>query len=304
VPIGKPMANVGIYILDKHGEAVPEGVAGELYIGGVQVGRGYLRRPELTGDRFVPDPFGGEGGSRLYRTGDLARWRAEGTIEFLGRLDHQVKIRGYRIELGEIEARLREHEAVQEAVVIEREDTSGDKRLVAYYSNGAESNGAGKEGIGAEELRRHLSATLPEYMTPAAYVRLAKLPLTPNGKVDRKALPAPETDAYWVREYEEPKGEAERALAEIWADVLKVERVGRHDNFFELGGHSLLVVRVIARLRQVGLDVDVRTLFVTPVLAELAAELGRPINVVKVPPNPILELGKHRDNANTVEIRL
>ena len=161
------------------------------------------------------------------------------------------------------------HEAVQEAVVIEREDTTGDKRLVAYYS-GAESNG---DRIGAEELRRHLSATLPEYMTPAAYVRLEKLPLTPNGKVDRKALPAPETDAYWVREYEEPQGEAEKALAEIWAAVLKVERVGRHDNFFELGGHSLLVVRVITRLRQVGLDVDVRTLFVTPVLAELAAAM-------------------------------
>ena len=136
-------------------------------------------------------------------------------------------------------------------------------------------------------MRRHLSATLPEYMTPAAYVRLAKLPLTPNGKVDRKALPAPETDAYWVREYEEPKGEAERALAEIWADVLKVERVGRHDNFFELGGHSLLVVRVIARLRQVGLDVDVRTLFVTPVLAELAAEIGSRRILVEVPPNGI-----------------
>ena len=209
VPIGKPMANVGIYILDKHGEAVPEGVAGELYIGGVQVGRGYLRRPELTGDRFVPDPFGGEGGSRLYRTGDLGRWRAEGTIEFIGRNDDQIKIRGFRIEIGEIEARLREHEGVREAVVLAREDTLGDKRLVAYYSS-AESNGTSKEGIGAEELRRHVSATLPEYMTPAAYVRLEKLPLTPNGKLDRKALPAPETDAYWVREYEEPKGEAER----------------------------------------------------------------------------------------------
>jgi len=208
----------------------------------------------------------------MYRTGDVGRWQAEGTLEFLGRLDHQVKIRGYRIELGEIEARLREHEAVQEAVVLEREDSSGDKRLVAYYS-GAESNGNGKDDIGAEELRRHLSATLPEYMTPAAYVRLAKLPLTANGKLDRKALPAPERGAYWVREYEAPEGEAERALAEIWADVLKVERVGRYDNFFELGGHSLLVVRVIARLRQVGLDVDVRTLFVTPVLAELAAAM-------------------------------
>ena len=286
VPIGKPMANVGIYILDKHGEAVPAGVAGELYIGGVQVGRGYLRRPELTGDRFVPDPFGGEGGGRLYRTGDLGRWRAEGTIEFIGRNDDQIKIRGYRIEMGEIEARLTEHEAVREAVVLAREDTLGDKRLVAYYSS-AESNGAGQDGIGAEELRRHVAATLPEYMVPAAYVRLAELPLTPNGKLDRKALPAPATDAYWVREYEEPQSEAERVLAEIWAEVLKVERVGRQDNFFELGGHSLLVVRVIARLRQVGLEVDVRALFATPTLAELAAEIGSQTTLVEVPANGI-----------------
>jgi aryl carrier-like protein len=279
------------------------GVRGELYIGGEGVGRGYWQRPALTGEKFVADGFGRRVGGRLYRTGDVGRWQAEGRLEFLGRLDHQVKIRGYRIELGEIEARLREHEAVQEAVVLEREDTIGDKRLVAYYS-GAETNGTGKDGTGAEELRRHLSATLPEYMTPAAYVRLAKLPLTANGKLDRKALPEPERDAYWVREYEAPQGEAERALTEIWADVLKVDRVSRHDNFFELGGHSLLVVRVIARLRQVGLDVDVRTLFVTPVLAELAAALGQPINVVKVPPNPILELGKHRGSSNTIEIRL
>jgi amino acid adenylation domain-containing protein len=283
VPIGKPMANVGIYILDKHGEAVPAGVAGELYIGGVQVGRGYLQRPELTGERFVPDPFRGEGGQRLYRTGDLARWRAEGTIEFLGRNDDQIKIRGYRIELGEIEARLLAHAGVREAVVLAREDRIGDKRLVAYYS-GTESNGA---GIGAEELRRHVAATLPEYMVPAAYVRLAALPLTPNGKLDRKALPAPEGDAYGARGYEEPQGEAERVLAEIWREVLKLDRVGRHDNFFELGGHSLLVVRVIARLRQMGLEVDVRALFARPRLAELAAEIGAQTTQVEVPANGI-----------------
>src|SRR5215212_2836986 len=286
VPIGRPMANVGMYILDKHGEAAPIGVAGEIYIGGVQVGRGYLRRPELTGASFVPDPFGGEGGRRMYRTGDLGRWRAEGMIEFIGRNDDQVKIRGYRIEMGEIEARLRAHAGVREAVVLAREDTLGDKRLVAYYS-GAEENGAGKDGIGAEELRRHVSATLPEYMVPAAYVRLDELPLTPNGKLDRKALPLPAGDAYWVREYEAPQGEAERILAEIWADVLQVERVGRHDNFFELGGHSRLVVRVIARLRQVGLEVDVRALFATPTLAELAAEIGSRTTQVEVPANGI-----------------
>ncbi|HSJ76879.1 MAG TPA: amino acid adenylation domain-containing protein, partial [Gemmatimonadales bacterium] len=288
LPIGRPLLNTEVYVLDGAGEPAPVGVRGELYIGGEGVGRGYWQRPALTGERFVADRFGRRAGARLYRTGDVGRWQAEGTIEFLGRVDHQVKIRGYRIELGEIEARLREHEVVQEAVVLEREDTTGDKRLVAYYS-GANSNGAGSngDGIGAEELRRHLAATLPEYMVPAAYVRLEQLPLTPNGKLDRKALPAPERDAYWVREYEEPEGEAERALAEIWADVLQVERVGRHDNFFELGGHSLLVVRVIARLRQVGLDVDVRTLFATPVLAELAAAIGSRTTLVEVPANGI-----------------
>ena len=216
LPIGKPLMNTEVYVLDGEGEPAPVGVRGELYIGGEGVGRGYWKRPELTGDRFVADRFGRRAGARLYRTGDVGRWQAEGTLEFLGRRDHQVKIRGYRIELGEIEARLTEHEAVQEAVVIEREDTPGDKRLVAYTA-ARESNGASKDGIGAEELRRHLLATLPEYMTPAAYVRMAKLPLTPNGKVDRKALPAPETDAYAAREYEEPVGEIERAVAEIWA---------------------------------------------------------------------------------------
>jgi aryl carrier-like protein len=236
----------------------------------VQVARGYLNRPELTGERFIPNPFTSEEGQRLYKTGDLSRWRADGTIEFLGRNDFQVKIRGNRIELGEIEARLSEHEEVREAVVIAREDTVGDQRLVAYYT-GAEVNGGGKEGIGAKQLRLHLSARLPEYMVPAAYVRLEKVPLTPSGKVDRKALPAPEGDAYGARSYEEPVGEIEATLAGIWAEALKLERVGRYDNFFELGGHSLLMLRVIARMWQAGLDVDVRTLFAAPTLAEFAA---------------------------------
>jgi amino acid adenylation domain-containing protein len=305
VPIGRPLMNTEVYVLDSEGEPAPVGVRGELYIGGEGVGRGYWKRADLTGERFVADRFGRREGGRLYRTGDVGRWGRDGNVEFLGRIDYQVKIRGYRIELGEIEARLMEHEAVREAVVIAREDTTGDKRLVAYYTGAEESGvgGDGKDGI-AEELRMHLSAKLPEYMAPAAYVRLEKMPFTRNGKVDRKGLPAPEREAYWVREYEEPKGEAERALAEIWAEVLKVERVGRHDNFFELGGHSLLMVRVIARMRQAGWQVDVRTLFVTPVLAGLAATLGRSIDEVKVPPNPILELGRRRDNLNTVEIRL
>ena len=269
-PIGKPIANTQIYILDEYGEPVPAGVAGELYIGGAGVARGYLNRPELTAERFLADPFATEAGARMYKTGDLGRWLAEGTIEFLGRNDFQVKIRGFRIELGEIEARLATHSAVREAVVIAREDTPGDKRLVAYYTAVGTSEQEGAI-VGAEELRRGLSAKLPEYMVPAAYVRLESLPLTASGKLDRRALPAPEGEAYAVRGYEAPQGEMETKLAGIWAEVLKIERVGRHDNFFELGGHSLLAVTLIERMRRIGLQMDVRALFATPTLAELAA---------------------------------
>ncbi|HKQ08711.1 MAG TPA: amino acid adenylation domain-containing protein, partial [Blastocatellia bacterium] len=210
--IGRPIANTQIYILDQHRQPVPMGVAGELYIGGAGVGRGYLGRPEQTAERFLADPFV-ESSGRMYRSGDLARWREDGRIEFLGRDDFQVKIRGYRIELGEIEARLAEHAGVGEVVVMARENTVGDKRLVAYYTP-VEANG---EGLGAEELRAYLGDKLPEYMLPTAYVRLERLPLTPNGKVDRQALPAPQGDAYVAREYEVPVGESETALAKIWA---------------------------------------------------------------------------------------
>ena len=240
--IGRPIANARIYILDEEGEPVPVGVAGELYIGGAGVARGYWNRPKLTAERFVADPYVGDGKARMYRTGDLGRWLEDGNIEFMGLDDFQVKIRGYRIELGEIEARLAEHEGVKEAVVVAREE-EGDKRLVAYYTTEA------SEEAGAEQLRAHVSAKLPEYMVPAAYVRLEKLPLTPNGKLDRKALPKPEEDAYAMRRYEEPEGEVERAIAAVWQEVLKVERVGRHDDFFVLGGHSLMAMQVIARIR-------------------------------------------------------
>ncbi|MBV9300897.1 MAG: amino acid adenylation domain-containing protein, partial [Acidobacteriaceae bacterium] len=241
IPIGRPIGNARVYILDEHGEAAGIGVLGELYIGGAGVARGYLNRPELTAERFLEDPFVEEAGARMYRTGDLGRWLEDGNIEFVGRNDFQVKIRGFRIELGEIEARLAEHAEVREAVVIAREDTPGEKRLVAYYT-GLGREGEGRELVGAEELRSHLTARLPEYMVPAAYVRLESLPLTPNGKLDRKALPGPEASAYSTRGYEAPEGEVETKLAGIWAEVLKLERVGRHDNFFELGGHSLLAV--------------------------------------------------------------
>ena len=208
IPIGRPISNVRIYILDAQGEPVPVGVGGELYIGGAGVARGYLNRPELTAERFLRDPFATEAGARMYKTGDLGRWLADGNIEFLGRNDLQVKIRGYRIELGEIEAVLAQHAAVRDAVVVAREDPGGDKRLVAYYTC-AEAGEQNERAWGAEQLRAHILAKLPEYMVPAAYVRLESLPLTPNGKLDRKALPAPEADAYVVRGYEAPEGEIE-----------------------------------------------------------------------------------------------
>ncbi|HEV2150362.1 MAG TPA: amino acid adenylation domain-containing protein, partial [Longimicrobiaceae bacterium] len=292
--IGGPIANARVYVLDAAGEPVPAGAAGELYVGGAGVARGYQRRPELTAERFVPDPFGGEPGARLYRTGDRGRWRGDGTIEFLGRVDHQVKVRGFRVEPGEVEAWLSEHPEVREAVVLAREDAPGDRRLVAYYV-----------GAGAvEALRAHLLERLPEYMVPAAYVRLEQMPLTPNGKLDRRALPAPEGDAYARRGYEAPQGEMEQALAEIWAEVLRLERVGRWDHFFELGGHSLLAVRVLERMRQRGLHLEVRALFTTPVLAELAGEVEGETREVAVPPNLIPEPTDPGRNPNIVEVYL
>ncbi|WP_050808442.1 non-ribosomal peptide synthetase [Collimonas fungivorans] len=267
IPIGKPVANTSVYILDAVGEPTPVGVAGELHIGGVQVARGYLNRPELTEQRFVPDPFSPLPGARLYKTGDLARWQADGNLVYLGRNDFQVKIRGFRIELGEIETQLATHPAIREAVVIAREDSPGDKRLVAYIVVNQE--------VDAETLRAHLSAGMPEYMVPAAYVTLAALPLTPNGKLDRKNLPAPDGDAYAAGAYAAPEGETEIALAAIWSELLQIERIGRHDNFFSLGGHSLLAVQMISRLRQAfRVEVALNTLFMHPFFADFAATLS------------------------------
>jgi aryl carrier-like protein len=279
VPIGQPIANTQIYILDERQEPVPIGVRGHLHISGAGVTRGYLGRPELTAERFVADPFARTEGARMYWTGDLGRWMADGPIEYLGRDDTQVKIRGYRIELGEIEARLTEYGGVREAVVVAREDLAGDKRLFSYYTTAIDS----AADLGPDALRRHLSASLPAYMIPVAYVRLKALPLTANGKVDRKALPEPEEDAYVAREYEAPQGEMEIALAVVWEEVLQRKSVGRRDNFFELGGHSLSAVRAIARLREAGIEVDVRSAFATPTLAELAASLSRSARPFEVP---------------------
>ncbi|WP_425274976.1 amino acid adenylation domain-containing protein [Pseudomonas corrugata] len=281
-PIGKPIANTRIYLLDAHQQPVPMGVAGEIYIGGVQVARGYLHRAELTAERFLDDPFSERPNARMYRTGDLGRYLADGNIDYLGRNDDQVKIRGFRIELGEIEAKLARHEAIKEAVVLAREDVPGAKRLVAYFTvHGDEFN------IEIESLRTQLQGQLPEYMVPAAYVQLEALPLTPNGKLDRKALPAPDLSSVITREYEAPQGAVETTLAQLWAELLKVEKVGRHDHFFELGGHSLLAVTLIERMRQAGLSADVRVLFGQPTLAALAAAVGGATEIV-VPDNGIV----------------
>ncbi len=272
--VGRPVANTRVYITDPRSEPVPVGVAGEILIGGAGVARGYLNRPELTAERFVEDPFHG---GRMYRTGDLGRWLPDGTIEFLGRNDGQVKVRGHRIEPGEIEARLEEHAEVREAVVMAREDVPGDTRLVAYHVGTA----------GADELRAHLAARIPAYMVPAAYVRLDAMPLTPNGKTDRRALPAPDGEAFGARGYEAPQGDAETALAEIWRELLGVERVGRHDNFFQLGGHSLLAVKLLDRMREAGLHADVEALFTDATLASLAARAGEAPDDVEIPSNLI-----------------
>jgi len=274
VHIGRPITNTQVYILDSYGQPVPVGVAGELYIGGVGVGRGYLKRPELTAELFVGDPFSGDG-SRMYKTGDLGRWLGDGNIECLGRSDFQVKIRGFRVELGEIESRLLEYPEVREAVVAVREDTPGDKRLVAYYTTAA-CGDAEPEAIEAELLRSYLSASLPEYMVPAAYVRLESLPLTPNGKLDRKALPAPGRDAYAMSGYEGPQGETETRVAAIWSELLNLDRVGRQDNFFQLGGHSLLATQVTARIRNVlQVEIQLQVLFESQTLASLAAVIEK-----------------------------
>ena len=285
-PIGNPVGPRSLYVLDAELNLLPIGVAGELYIGGeVGLARGYFQRPELTAERFLPDPFGAAG-ERMYRTGDLVRWRADGTLDYLGRVDHQVKIRGFRIELGEIESQLLALEGVQEAAVIARETPSG-KQLVGYIVAKSNSHpspsgrGAGGEGDskqletsltpthsqGERELRAELAKVLPDYMVPAQIIALDKLPLTPAGKLDRAALPEP---TWQSQDYEAPQTDNERILAAIWGEVLGIERVGRQDHFFELGGDSIVALQVVSRVRQQGLHLAPRELFQFPRLAELA----------------------------------
>jgi amino acid adenylation domain-containing protein len=265
VPIGAPIQNMTTHVLDRHMRPVPAGVSGELYLGGVGLALGYLGRPELTAERFVPDPFGAPG-TRLYRTGDLARWRGDGTLEFLGRTDGQVKIRGVRIELGEIEAVLREQPGVTDTAVAVREDVPGDKRIVAYTVGDAHRSA----------LRSALKLRLPDSMMPSGFVRLDALPLSPNGKLDRRALPAPD-NARDESEYVAPRTGAEGLVAEVWSAVLGIDRIGIDDDFFELGGHSLLAARAIAKLRNTaGAGVSVMDLFKHPTVRQLAALLETP----------------------------
>ena len=271
-----PIANTRIYILDEHRQPVPLGVAGEIWIGGAGVVRGYLNREELTAERFTDDPFSDEPGARMYRTGDLGRWRSDGQIAYLGRNDFQVKIRGFRIELGEIEALLGELPQIRDAVVIAREDHSGDKRLVAYWVAGEEQ--PDKALPDAERLRDHLKAELPEYMVPSAFVKLETIPLTPNGKVDRKALPAPDADALVRHEYEAPRGPVEEVLAGIWQELLGVERVGRNDSFFDLGGHSLMLTRLVTRVEDISdVELNLSELFSYSSLAGMSELIEREI---------------------------
>lgn len=283
--IGRPISNTQMYVLDGQLQPVPIGVAGEIYIGGANIARGYLNRPELTTERFLHDPFSTDAQGHIYKTGDLGRWRADGTLEYLGRNDDQVKIRGFRIELGEIESHLARHDQVKEAAVVAREDVPGEKRLVAYITRRHEN------GLGIEELRAHLKAVVPEHMIPSAFVMLESLPLTPSGKLDRRVLPAPDLSSYVSRHYEAPQGKAEEVLADIWQELLRVERVGRQDNFFELGGHSLLIVQMMERLRRVGLSVDVHRVFGRHTLKDLAHALADDKATQSVVPPNLISTG-------------
>jgi len=275
--IGRPLANTEVYVLDEGFEPVPVGVAGEIYIAGEGLGRGYLGRPELTAEKFLPNPFSEAGGERFYRTGDQGRYRVNGQLEYLGRMDHQVKIHGYRIELGEIEAVLGGCAGVRESVVVMREDVAGDKRLVGYVVL--------EEGRTGEQVKKYLREKLPAYMVPGVVVEMKKLPQTPNGKLDRKTLPAPEYEP--GEDYVGPRTGTEEVLAQLWAEVLKVKRVGVRDNFFDLGGHSLLATQLISRLKEVfPIDLKVRALFEAPTIEGVARRIDESIPAAE----PVIDL--------------
>ena len=268
IPIGRPISNTQIYILDSNLQPVPVGIPGEIHIGGAGLARGYLNRPELTEEKFIPNPFSNYPDSRLYKTGDLARYLPDGNIEYLGRIDNQVKIRGFRIELGEIETVLNQHPQVQSSVIIAREDTPGNKRLVAYIVPQKDTTPT------PNELRQLLKEKLPEYMVPSAFVMLESLPLTPNGKIDRRALPAPEQSYERTDKFILPRNPIEEILVTIWTEVLKVKQVSINDNFFELGGHSLLATQLISRIRtNLQIEIPLRSLFAAPTIEELSQQI-------------------------------
>jgi aspartate racemase len=308
VPIGRPIANTTAYILDAKLHPAPIGVTGQLFLGGDGVGRGYWRRPELTAQKFINDPFASEPDARLYETGDLARWLPDGNIDYLARNDSQVKIRGFRIELQEIDARLRGCAGVQDARVIASEYQERDARLIAYIvpspecafrisetpaleiADSLEPEDALAQNSFIRDLRASLAQQMPEFMIPAAFVFLAEIPLMANGKLDRSALPSPDHSMMIRCDYEAPVGDVELVIARIWQELLGVDRVGRHDHFFELGGHSLMVITLIERLRQQGLNTNVRNVFITPTLGVLAASVVKHKSLASsaiVPPNLI-----------------
>jgi amino acid adenylation domain-containing protein len=293
IPIGRPISNTQTYLLDRNQQPTPVGIAGELYIGGDGLARGYFNGPELTAEKFIPNPYSERLGARLYRTGDLSRYLPDGAIEFLGRLDHQVKIRGFRIELGEIETALSQHPSVRESVVLLREDAPGEKRLVAYLATEP------RKTFTVDDLRSFLRQKLPDYMTPAAFVTLDALPLTPNGKIDRRALPAPEQSRPELAEaFVAPRNPVEELLAGAWADVLEIERVGVHDNFFDLGGHSLLATKLFSRLRDTfQVELPLAALFEAPTVAALAERIEsakREERGSSLPPlTPLVQKGGH-----------
>jgi len=291
VPIGRPIANTQIYILDKETRPAPVGVTGALHIAGVGVARGYLNRPDMTAEKFVPSPFGREPGERMYETGDLARFLPDGAIEFLGRSDYQVKIRGFRIELGEIERALAAHPAVREVVVVARETGTRDKAIVAYLSPAQENQNSAWSG---SDLRKYLQAKLPEYMIPSAYVLLEMMPLTSNGKLDRRALPPPEYES--EREYLAPRTEIERGLAAVFSEVLGREKVGVNDNFFELGGHSLLATQALTRIiEKFNVEVPFRQLFEAPTVGGLAEAVSERLAGGGERVNPITRISRPVD---------
>jgi acyl carrier protein len=273
-PIGKPIANSQVYIVDKQGRLLPQGVWGEIYVGGIQVADGYLNATELTSGRFIADYFTNTPGAMLFKTGDMARWLSDGNIEYKGRIDGQVKIRGYRIELGEIESMLKQSDLVNEAIVLAKENNNGNTHLVGYVVANGHFN--------KEAITKYLKSNLPEYMVPAIWVELEKLPLLPNGKLNKNALPQPDISSLLKHQFVAPVTETEMKMAEIWQELLGIDQVGIHDNFFELGGHSILIMKMVSSIKKsFGLTVPIHVVFQLPNIHSLSNYLDWEHNTVE-----------------------